>query len=340
MSVTFLFPDSLSLEPSAAQPVHALAKQTLARFRLVLSIEDTSAVPLEMPWERWLRQQFLLPASASVEAASAFADAMIPPCWRVTPVHLHLGRDHVVLTDPTQLRLDTSDAAALVESLRGVLEDGGLQMQIAQPDRWYLRQTDSRSDWLSRIDAHGWRAPNGRNIDAYSPSGPDSRHWRRLVTEVQMSWHDHPVNERRAANGLPGINSIWLDGFAQAAQATPFDQCQTDLIALQGLMISLQARTDSGAIEPDLIPDLGSANGKRLLVALDPQAAPASESEPRAISMWKKIAELLAEPRSGSTVILTGDRRLVEFEFSARDRFAFWRSKDPASWFEWANRDH
>ncbi|MGZ8255963.1 MAG: regulator, partial [Burkholderiaceae bacterium] len=33
-----------------------------------------------------------------------------------------------------------------------------------------------------------------------------------LLTEIQMTWHAHPVNEAREARGEPTINSLWLHG--------------------------------------------------------------------------------------------------------------------------------
>lgn len=235
MQPTFLFPDALCIEPTAAEPVQAIARRVFARYRQVRVVDDASAVPLEMPWEVWLKQRFALAGSASIEAASAFADGVKTPCWRVTPVHLHLGRDHLVLTNPAQLQMAFADARSLGDSIQSVLQDSGLELNVVVPDRWYLSIKDAGSHWLDGLSAQGWRAPSGRNVDAYSPTGAQSRNWRRLLNEIQMSWHEHPINEQRAAKGLPAVNSLWLDGLALPASATDFKCCYSDLTALKGL---------------------------------------------------------------------------------------------------------
>jgi hypothetical protein len=33
-----------------------------------------------------------------------------------------------------------------------------------------------------------------------------------LLTEIQMAWHTHPVNEARESRGEPTVNSVWLHG--------------------------------------------------------------------------------------------------------------------------------
>ncbi len=175
MRFTYLFPDALSIEPSSALPVQTLAKRIFARCRLIQCVDDNAAVPIEMPWEQWLRQQFLLAASASVEAASAFADGINAPCWRLTPVHFHLGRDHVVLTDPTQLELNLPDALTLGESIRGVLRENGLELLIPAPNRWYLVSSDSRLEldrWSERSRLAGTQRQKYRRLQSCRTTRP------------------------------------------------------------------------------------------------------------------------------------------------------------------------
>jgi hypothetical protein len=44
------------------------------------------------------------------------------------------------------------------------------------------------------------------------PRGVDAGPIRRLMTEMQMLLHEHPVNERRQARGAPAINAVWVCG--------------------------------------------------------------------------------------------------------------------------------
>jgi len=52
------------------------------------------------------------------------------------------------------------------------------------------------------------------SVSDWWPQDPSLQSWRKLVNEVQMVWHSHPVNEERAERGLPPINSLWLYGGA------------------------------------------------------------------------------------------------------------------------------
>jgi len=38
---------------------------------------------------------------------------------------------------------------------------------------------------------------------------PQPRNWHALMNEIQMLWHDHPVNRAREADGLPVVNAAW-----------------------------------------------------------------------------------------------------------------------------------
>jgi hypothetical protein len=47
------------------------------------------------------------------------------------------------------------------------------------------------------------------------PQEDSLREWRRLLNEIQMVWHEHPVNLARAERAELPINSLWLFGGAQ-----------------------------------------------------------------------------------------------------------------------------
>jgi hypothetical protein len=52
------------------------------------------------------------------------------------------------------------------------------------------------------------------------PEGEHARAFRKLQNEVQMLWHEHPINEARQARGLQPVNSCWLWGGAGPAAPT------------------------------------------------------------------------------------------------------------------------
>jgi hypothetical protein len=50
------------------------------------------------------------------------------------------------------------------------------------------------------------------SLDEAMPRGADAALLKRLMTELQMLLHEHPVSARRVARGLPECNAIWFHG--------------------------------------------------------------------------------------------------------------------------------
>ena len=77
----------------------------------------------------------------------------------------------------------------------------------------------------------------GRNAEPFLPAGEGAAYWRRLLNELQMLLHAHPVNEQRLQNGLPAVSSIWpwSPGRLPGSIKTPLDALVADEPALQTL---------------------------------------------------------------------------------------------------------
>lgn len=63
-------------------------------------------------------------------------------------------------------------------------------------------------------------ALNGQDVGDWWPTGSAWQPWRRVLNELQMTWHEHPVNQARQANDQPPINGVWLYGGGQGWQPT------------------------------------------------------------------------------------------------------------------------
>ena len=167
----------------------------------------------------WQVVDGLLPLAAR-QAAHDGVETARQPVGLLTPVHLHLGTEQVTMTDPDTLALDEADARTLFDALQPLFADEGFTLQWGSAQRWYLLH-DSLAHWptasLDRVI--------GRNIDPWLTDVPGARLWRRLQSEAQMLLHAHPINERREAQGLGAVNSLWLSGCGvrsdDAARAEP-----------------------------------------------------------------------------------------------------------------------
>jgi hypothetical protein len=124
---------------------------------------------------------------------------------RADPVHLAPVRDHLRLFAIDVLA--TEESEALAATCNGLLGQHGLALQAPARDRWYVRSPRAL-DFTAREPA----TLAGRDLFPLMPDGPDGAFVRRLLTELQMSLHEHPVNRARERAGRLAVNSLWLWG--------------------------------------------------------------------------------------------------------------------------------
>ena len=180
-----------------------------------------------LPHESWLAAHLGLAGQAVPDSSPPLAAAAMRAFGLVAdggtwfllnPVHLHIARDHLVLTDQRRLDLAESEARLLFKEAREVFGEAGHALLYGDPRNWFLRADQWDSLSTATLDA-----ACGRNIDIWMPRGPGERDWRRLQNALQMAWHAHPVNEEREARGAPRVNSAWISGGAPATQEAPGD---------------------------------------------------------------------------------------------------------------------
>ncbi|MBI2802715.1 MAG: hypothetical protein HYX63_20960 [Gammaproteobacteria bacterium] len=149
---------------------------------------------------------------------------------RADPVHLHVDPNKVLLFGPAQLALTAAEADAFLEVLRA--EFPSLAWRRASPTRWYIRRP---SDVWAAAPSAAWL--HGRSISPFFPTATTDRAWRRLLNDVQMVLHDHPLNQTRVARGLPAVNGVWVfgGGSINAAAATPITRTFGNDVLLHGL---------------------------------------------------------------------------------------------------------
>ena len=177
-----------------------------------------------LPHEAWLARHFGqdagLQAGGSPPVAPALMRTMgLTPAagwWFILqPVHLHVARDHLVLTDLRLLTLEDDASRALFRAALPAFEAAGLALVYGNATTWFVR-ADCHQDLQTATPD----ATCGRNIDIWTPQGASGRAWRKLQNEVQMEWHAHPVNAARSAAGANPVNSVWLWGGGAALPAT------------------------------------------------------------------------------------------------------------------------
>ena len=126
---------------------------------------------------------------------------------RVQPVHFMAGLDRittVVLRGAG--RMTAEERSALQPIFAEHLQSTGLELHAAAHE-WLLR---SESPLRLQTVTPEFAAANPSS--EILPRGVDAGPIRRLMTEMQMLLHEHPVNVRRQARGAPLINAVWVHG--------------------------------------------------------------------------------------------------------------------------------
>lgn len=135
-------------------------------------------------------------------------------------VHIHATRDHLVLTDPNDLVISAEEESSLRASVEEILSELTQGLFIPTPNRW-LFEADT---WTS-LKTFSPELAIGRNIDTWLPQDTNipriARKWRQIQNEIQMIWHDHPVNLERISRGELPVNSIWIYGIGTFQDILP-----------------------------------------------------------------------------------------------------------------------
>ena len=164
-------------------------------------------------------------------------------CLRADPVHIRAEMYQLILRDVVQI--ERTEAETLRDAFNETFHSAGIRLETPVPKRWYLR-----SPQAPKLSTVPLSQALSQDITPLLPGGPDAKHWHALLTECQMLFHDHPVNQTREAQGLPTINSVWLwgGGVLPAAKKPDFAEVFGNDVLIRGL-----ARWAGLAINP--LPD-------------------------------------------------------------------------------------
>ncbi len=279
-------------------------------------------------WRAWLLSHFgpgadalqRCPAGASVRALDA--SRRDDGCWGCAePVHLLVGLDHLRLAPRATLALSAEDGRALATSLDAALAGSGFSLHYVERGPWLLEcRTDIECETLEPAVAEG------RDVRDSLPTGQDGARIRQLTNELQMLLHEHPVNARRGARGLPPVNSIWLWGFGRAGQVSDayLPVLCTDDAWLSGLwcLHGAEARplADAGGVL--------AAGTTMLIAAADSVGDPAGALERWDAELCAPLVSALRRGRTHRAEVLMGE---TPYTISRAARFAVWRRGRPWS---------
>ncbi len=284
------------------------------------------AEPLPHGWRRALAGTFMPEASSEGGAAAGAAGARPDATcsfWLATPVHYLAGLDTLRLHPAGLLATTLEEQCALSADFEQVFQGSG----------WALRVTERRELLLAGPLADGVRSQDparflGGVVREGVPQGVGAAAVRRLMSEMEMWLHEHPLNQRRLAAGQLPISGLWLWGGGMACTATPraLPPLYGEDLATEGLWQLASAPSSPRPAQWSALPEPDTAGAVVIVPVLSgagPEALQQIEHE------W--VAPLLRYAlQSGSkATLLCADKR---FTLAAGARWRFWRREQP--WWE------
>ena len=281
-----------------------------------------------------MRGAYHLAPDHAVAAAAGLSLGAAVGALVVRPVHLHAGRDHLVLSPPHTITFDESESCALFEAVVDWLAQEPVTLRRLSGSLWELRENTPETTGFSGLVGASSSRAGGRNIDIWLPRGATARVWRRLMNEVQMLWHTHPVNLAREQLGHPPINALWLEGAVPAGLAMPYQRVVSDdpiltaLAQASGATVSSPATWRASEASPD---------DRVLIDAAFWRPQPGADATRAWHEGWEAFEAWLAgSPRAldetglaGAEIVLTGEATVRRFHVPRRPGWRFWRR--PAS---------
>ena len=238
-----------------------------------------------------------------------------PTVWiaAADPVYLEPRLDRLCLHDLGEASVPPSELRALFDHLQATLagEDGAGFVQLGA--RGYL--SSSVPIATARVPAYvvDQGAPS-----QFLPGGEGTGQFRNLLSEIEMSLHDHAVNQRRVEAGQRPVNSLWIWGGGLAPQRSP--RPQPRLFANEPELLGYWDSANAVAeLWPGDIEDCIDASDSGFVAV-----APHSQDDPDYLSdcLSKLQAALHAKSFSRLTILFRDGLRA---DIDRSQRLKFWR---------------
>jgi hypothetical protein len=236
------------------------------------------------------------------------------------PMHFAAGLNHLTaVLLQGEGRVAKAERAELEPTVAAHLRSSGFELLSTAGGEWLVR-----SDRALEVQTLSPEAAASNPLDEVMPRGRDAAELRRLMTELQMLLHEHPVGAQRLKRGVSEINAIWFygQGSIGGVRRQPLPQAFGDDAYLRGVY-----RLHDHIVEP--VP----TDAKALLARMTASAVAvvAVEDLDTLEALWiAPLARALAMGLLGHVDLVLDRWRLA---IPRRALFKFWRQqRSPAQW--------
>ena len=129
---------------------------------------------------------------------------------------IHIDFQSTRLFPSHELQITKEQSLALFEAVKYLFAEKKIKLIAINADHWVIA--------LPKSFATSMPSPNllsYKELHDYWPKEDENQGLRQLLNEMQMLWHDHPVNIERKQQGLREINSPWIYGGVHPKQIQP-----------------------------------------------------------------------------------------------------------------------
>ena len=208
-----LFLTGIESAPPGALPRLPALERLLARARL-RTLEES-------PWAYLATLAGGTARDWPVGPVSALGDAMDAPraCLRVEPLGADAAQAGAFRLPAGQLEIRRGEAEALAAAFIEQFGADGWRLEVAVPERWYLV---AHGDTAVAAGWQGFEVPAQALEDDVRPAPPEPG-LRRLLSEIELLFHEHPVNAARRERGAPLIAGLhaWGGGVLERPGSAP-----------------------------------------------------------------------------------------------------------------------
>lgn len=276
----------------------------VSRCDVAWSTEDRQYAQLD-PWQTSLLMALDPDEFQDGTASAALSWRGEGGVWRdgaylhAEPVHLAAGLDNLLLVPIATL--DPQELAQLRADVQTALSYAGFELLLGATGDWYVWNEQ-------RLELKTYSPRSGYQQRVYDimPRGADGPKLRRLMTELQMLLHRHPVNIARERRGEAALNALWFWGAGQL-QLTGKKYHQRVLgnrAYVRGLCEHLRLECEPA---PQSTQDLLARSLDRVIAVID---------MPEDLKTWDQrwlqtIQAALARGEIGSLTLLLDHRRMT-----------------------------
>ena len=313
----------LSSENSTAVVLLPPLRGRLGNGRLLRWLSQAKLERLRVPVEPLAQVLGVLGRQAPAEGLAALRfwgqTGERPGAWMAAadPVYMEPQLDRLFLHALRAEDLGRSDIRRLFDGLQESLGSEAALGFAVLGDCGYIRSQQpmvTASFPASALDR--------QNPDDWLPSASAAAATLGLISEIEMSLHQHPVNAERQARGLPPVNSLWVWGGGRAPQqsSAPLPPLYADDPLLRGYWHSAGATTVDWPGTIDACLDGGEGSFVAAMRA-DSRDAAALHAGLHA------LRDALRSGRLRSGVLLSADGICATLRRS--DRLRVWRRASP-----------